>query len=246
MTLYNEKFYSSRNDKTKYSASVILSIVKDIIPAFTSMIDLGCGVGTWLNTSLELGVKDIIGVEGNWVNRDLLMIPKDRFIEQDLSKNTQLALNKKYDLAISLEVAEHLPGSSSEAFVRLLTELSDFVMFSAATPFQGGKGHVNEQWPQYWINFFEKEGYTALDIIRKKIWNDTSIPHWYRKNILLYVKEEHIKDLNIGNAIDEHIAPEKYLISFHDLISPKIQPASYLLLSACKRRLLKNLRKVFG
>ena len=194
MTLYNNEFYENRHKNTLYSAETILSIVQEIIPEIKSAVDLGCGVGTWLSVIEKRGATEICGIDGNWVNKDYLEIQKDNFIENDFSKDVNPNIGRTFDLAISLEVAEHLPSNSAEGFVSSLTNLSEVVLFSAAIPRQGGVGHINEQWADYWITLFENRGYVAIDIIRKRIWKDESIPRWYRQNALVFIKKERIKD----------------------------------------------------
>ncbi|HTU82550.1 MAG TPA: hypothetical protein VMF61_10495, partial [Candidatus Acidoferrales bacterium] len=95
---------------------------------------------------------------------------------------------RTFDLAISLEVAEHLPESSAASFVATLTTLAPAVLFSAAVPFQGGEHHVNERWQSYWAELFERRGYTCVDCVRPRFWNDASIEFWYRQNTLVYVR----------------------------------------------------------
>jgi hypothetical protein len=148
-------------------------------------LDVGCGVGTWLSVLRERGVDDIQGVDGAWVDEQHLVIPAASFMRHDLSQ--PLSLPRRYDLAISLEVAEHLSATRAAAFVKFLTDSSDAVLFSAAIPHQGGRGHVNEQWPVYWAELFRGHGYGAVDCVRARIWNDSAIPCWYRQNILLFV-----------------------------------------------------------
>ena len=66
---------------------------------------------------------------------------------------------KAFDLALSIEVAEHVPEMYAEAFVRYLSHASDLVLLTAAPPGQTGTGHVNEQPKLYWINKFLECGY---------------------------------------------------------------------------------------
>src|ERR1039458_216669 len=40
---------------------------------------IGCGDGTWLSVFRKLAVDDILGIDGDYVTRDLLQIPQDRF-----------------------------------------------------------------------------------------------------------------------------------------------------------------------
>ncbi|MCI5165514.1 MAG: methyltransferase domain-containing protein, partial [Candidatus Electrothrix sp. GM3_4] len=182
---YGHDFYKDRHNKTIYSATKVISIILDALPKVNSAIDFGCGVGTWLSVLKEKGVCEVQGLDGPWVEKDLLEIPHDNF--RQINFEGIISCDKQYDLAISLEVAEHLSDKSAVRFVESLTAASDFILFSAAILFQGGNGHVNEQWPDYWADMFAKRGFVALDIVRSKIWNDSQIPTWYRQNILLYV-----------------------------------------------------------
>lgn len=188
MKAYKNTYYQDRNAATRHSAQTILSILLELFPAIHSATDLGCGVGAWLAAAREKGIQDIQGFDGKWVNQDMLVIPRERF--QVANLNEPIAVTRRFDLAISLEVAEHLPPQCAESFVNSLTSLSNIVLFSAAVPQQGGRNHFNEQWPEYWAKFFEDRGFCVLDLIRKRIWHDDNIPYWYRQNIFLYVKKD--------------------------------------------------------
>jgi len=100
---------------------------------------------------------------------------------------------KKFDLVISLEVAEHLPRECSGVFIESLTRLGPVIIFSAAIPFQGGTDHVNEQWPDYWARRFNEKDFMAVDCIRKKIWQNDNVFYWYAQNILMYVKRDYLE-----------------------------------------------------
>ena len=67
------------------------------------------------------------------------------------------------------------------------------VLFSAAIPLQEGIDHQNEQWPEYWAERFEREGYSVLDPLRKKIWQNKNVEFWYIQNILLYVHQGYLE-----------------------------------------------------
>lgn len=191
---YDRDFYSERHRKTLYSARKILSIVVDALPEVDSAADFGCGVGTWLSVLREQGVRDILGMDGPWVEGDLLEIPEEDFRRIDFEEFT--GIDGRYDLAISLEVAEHLSENRAPGFIGALTDASDFVLFSAAIPFQAGRFHVNERWPDYWAGLFAERGYVPLDFIRGMIWNDEGIPFWYRQNTLLFVREQRLDQVD--------------------------------------------------
>ena len=128
------------------------------------------------------------GIDGEYINKNDLLIPENKFITFDLKK--EINLDKKFDLVVSLEVAEHLPEKCAQSFVKSLTNLGDFILFSAAIPSQGGTNHINEQWPEYWINIFNKFNFKVFDCVRHKIWNNQKVDWWYSQNCFLYVKKE--------------------------------------------------------
>ena len=194
---YTEKFYRKRMDeKLIYSADRMLSMVLERLPPVNSVVDVGCGLGTWLLIFLKLQNQraDILGIDGPWMDPDLLVIPQDSFLAVDLSLETP-RIERKYDLAISLEVAEHLPPEKAEEFISFLTDISDFVLFSAAIPFQGGTNHFNEQWQGYWADLFEQKGYVPIDFIRPGLWNDDKISFHYRQNTILYSRKDRVKEI---------------------------------------------------
>jgi len=219
MERYDSEFYRDRNKLTRLAAETILALVQRAIPKIEAAIDVGCGVGTWLSVLREQGVAEVAGIDGDWVDRESLVIPPDCFIRRDLSVS-DIDLKRKYDLVISLEVAEHLPPERAEPFVTRLTELGDFVLFSAAIPGQGGVNHVNEQWPEYWIELFGRRGYAPFDIIRRHIWAEDRIAVHYRQNILLFVKRERVPDLRIA---DRSVTPEVFSVVHPRLFENKLR-----------------------
>ncbi|MGI9149607.1 MAG: class I SAM-dependent methyltransferase [Chloroflexota bacterium] len=164
-----------------------------------SVVDVGCGLGTWLSVFREQGVDDVIGVDGEYVRTELLQIPSENFLRYDLTR--ALILDRTFDLVVSLEVAEHLPSNSAEAFVESLTLLGPVILFSAAIPRQGGANHVNEQWPEYWIQLFDSRGYACLDPIRPHIWLKEDIEPWYIQNAFLYVERAYLESNQALKAV---------------------------------------------
>jgi len=153
-----------------------------------SVVDFGCGTGTWLAVFSRYGVREILGVDGPWIDHELLEIPSDRFVARDLSK--PFYLDRQFDLVLSLEVAEHLPPESAHGFLDSLTRLGPIVLFSAAIPYQGGTGHLNEQWPEYWASLFERRGFNAVDCIRRRVWENPAVEWWYAQNAILLVRDD--------------------------------------------------------
>lgn len=168
---------------------------------FNTVLDVGCGTGTWLAIAKELGINEILGIDGINLKQEELKIPIGNFINCDLT--TPINLNKKFDLLLCLEVAEHLPPENAETFVEVLTRHSDFIVFSAAIPNQGGQNHLNEQWPDYWQKLFSKNGYYPSEIIRNHFWDNKDVEWWYKQNIIIYASKSMLSSLNI--AVSENV-----------------------------------------
>jgi SAM-dependent methyltransferase len=185
--LYTPQFYEAHQGGARRSARQIIPLVLNWVHA-NSVVDIGCGTGSWLAVVRECGIDDILGVDGHHVDQDQLEIPQDKFVPRDLTGPVDLG--RSFDLAISLEVAEHLPAECASTFVASLVRLAPIVLFSAAIPGQGGTHHVNEQWQDYWANLFQKHAYVAIDMIRPAIWHDCQIEWYYRQNALIYAHKE--------------------------------------------------------
>lgn len=182
---YDGVFYDFvRNTSLPSAAEIVPPLVASLSPR--SVVDVGCGEGAWLSVFARENVGRILGIDGDYVNQDRLLIPRDCFMARDLSK--RFALNERFDLAISLEVAEHLPESAARPFTASLSGLAPAILFSAGVPGQGGTEHINEQWPSYWAALFAECEFDCFDFLRQKFWNDDRIAWWYRQNVLLFAK----------------------------------------------------------
>jgi len=183
-THYDVNFFAAQQDGSIRSAKEILPIVFRLLDV-ESAADVGCGTGGWLAVCKAQGVREVLGIDGEYVDENMLHIAPDEFRSLDLSQ--PFDLGRTFDLVISLEVAEHLPEHAARTFVDSLTKHAQAVLFSAAIPYQGGKHHVNEQWQSYWAELFGSAGYVAVDCIRPLIWDNPNVQWWYAQNTILYV-----------------------------------------------------------
>jgi SAM-dependent methyltransferase len=187
---YDQSFYNSIEADSISSAKEIVPFVLDLIkPA--SVIDVGCGTGAWLSVFQELGIEDILGIDGGYVDKNSLRIAQNKFRAHDLTR--PLKIERKFDLVVSLEVAEHISSRYAKKFIESLTSLGSVVMFSAAIPYQGGTNHINEQWQDYWEKIFYKNGFEAIDYVRKLVWDNPKVGPWFAQNMIIYVQKDYLE-----------------------------------------------------
>ena len=207
---YTESFYDSVKSSSEPSAEIVVPLIIDLVRPKT-VVDVGCGSGAWLRRFKQLGCQ-IQGLDGPWVNVDQLVISKEEF--QIINFESTFKLKTSYDLAICLEVAEHLSENSADKFMESLCVLAPVICFSAAIPGQGGTNHLNEQWQSYWIEKFNSMGFECYDCLRPTIWYNVNIAVHYRQNIFIFVKKSQ----------DEITIPEHQHIrnSISDLVHPSV------------------------
>ncbi len=202
---YSNDFYDAISLDSRRAATVILPIVFDIVKP-DSVVDVGCGTGVWLNVAQLLGVSQVLGLDGAHVTSSRQVIDPSSFVAVDLSVGP-LNLAARYDLAMSLEVAEHLRIERASGFVAELCRASDAVLFSAAIPGQGGAHHINEQWLSMWVRAFESNDYVAFDVIRPVVWTNPEVRAWYKQNTMLFVNAQRHDLIDSAARAADAIAP---------------------------------------
>lgn len=252
MRVYTDHFFGEQRERSRQSAREIVPLILDLVQP-RSVVDVGCGVGTWLSVFRACGLDDVVGLDGDYVDTRLLEIPEGSFRRHDLT--APLQLDRQFDLVLSLEVAEHIPPAYAEAFVTTLTQMGACVCFSAAIPRQGGTGHVNERWPEYWAEQFRRRGYVVIDCIRKRVWRNPKVASWYAQNTLLYVREDRLADYpalqrarESGGALPLAIVhPKRYLYMTdprHLPLRDVLAALPVLVINAIRRRLKPRLVQV--
>lgn len=221
--LYNDLHkgqLTQEEEKNHHSADVIIDILKDYIQP-KSVLDIGCGLGTWLQVAKEKWNCDTVGVEGHWVE------DREGLVKVDLEKGFDL--NRKFDLAICLEVGEHLSAAAAPLLVQSLTRHAEIILFSAAIPGQGGHGHINEQFLNYWIDLFGACWYWPCNFIRASIWDRKDVHWWLTQNTMLFVKDGYRSTL--GHTLREmnEDSPTIYNIVHPDVYASRIQQANPLM-----------------
>jgi hypothetical protein len=242
----SEQLYVHTEEIHNFSAAeqVLPVIIKMMSPK--SILDVGCGIGTWLSVATNLGIKEILGIDGEHVDQELLRISKDNFQTYDLEK--PFKLGRKFDILLCLEVAEHISTKSSEVLIESLTTHSDVIIFSAAIPGQDGQNHINEQWPEYYQNLFRKYDFDAFDILRNQFWNNTKVEWWYRQNMIVYAKANTLalKNFNPSIPIQSFVHPELLLLKnekIKQLRELLFKEAAYPGFFISAKRLMKSIIK---
>ena len=196
---------------TGSSAVAIVDLVLQYLDP-KSVVDVGCGTGTFLQEFEKRGVATILGLDGP-ATKAAFGPDESNFLAVNLAEPVELT--RRFDLALCLEVAEHLPAGSADLLVETLTDLAPVVLFSAAHPAQGGQGHINERWPVYWQRRFSKHNYVLLDILRGPLSDQPRVLDCYRWNIVLYVESS--RCTAILDRAEEFNVPDAFVQAEHDV-----------------------------
>ena len=185
--IYDDKFFDKNLEWNKPIAAKLVNVLIDYFSP-SSVVDLGCGNAEFLNEFYKKGIK-IQGYEGSRCAIGKALIDK-KYIQLFDLKN-KIFSPHKFDLAICLEVAEHIEKKFSKRLMENLTSLSDTVVFTAASPDQGGHFHINEQSRGFWIGLFKERSYNLDNDTTEKIkqeMKEEGILWWYCDNIMIFRK----------------------------------------------------------
>jgi SAM-dependent methyltransferase len=198
---YRERFFDYQQVGSLASARAVVPLLLAHLKP-RSVLDVGCGAGAWVRAWLDAGCANVVGVDGSYVQPQQLLFAPSRFQAVDVS--APFDAGRGFDLVQCLEVGEHLDPSASETLVRNLVAHAPVVLFSAAPPGQGGEHHVNERPYEYWRELFARHDFELFDFVRQRIAQCADVEPWYRYNILLFVRGDHIGALEPAVA-DTHV-----------------------------------------
>ncbi len=187
--IYTDDFFSVSHHQLvlKDTPSVLAELIQSRYSP-KSVVDFGCGCGMYLYELESRGIE-IFGIDGSPAAKRNLIISRDQFRLADVTSD--IILPKRYDIAMCLEVAEHIPTSASPTLVKNVTQYSDLVVFSSAHKGQGGHDHINEQDPRFWIDLFNQRDFEFLVEDTQKIKDELSKAKaifWLVDNIAIFRK----------------------------------------------------------
>lgn len=187
MTFSPDLYEIIRRGCQESAARVVPRVMELLSPS--SVIDVGGGEGWWARAFFDAGCGKVLLVDSSVEEPGWERSEGERtYTATNLDLEAELITNdlSRFDLAVCLEVAEHVTPDAGDRLVRVLVDAARSVLFSAAIPGQGGSGHVNEQWPGYWVDRFAAAGLACSDALRWEIWDDDRVEPWYRQNLLLF------------------------------------------------------------
>ena len=207
---YDDRFFEGQEQEATRSADVVIPHIIEFLGGVpTTVLDVGCGIGAWLSVWALAG-SEILGVDGQYLDDSKILIPVDRFVSYDLT--LPLNLGRRFDLVTCLEVLEHLDEQAGQRLVGSLTSHGEVIVFSAASPGQGGTHHVNNRWPSYWARIFANYGYRVIDPFRSLIWGDERISWWYRQNLLVATSRPELDPADTKSLDKAHPELVRYLM----------------------------------
>lgn len=231
---YNDVWYQQQVSLAYRSAKIYVEHLHKVIQP-KRVVDVGCGRGAWLKAFGESSATTLVGIDGTWNSQEKMIDPKILFYGVDLNRPISIG-QERFDLAICLEVAEHLKPESAETFIRSLTDLSNVLVFGAAYSGQGGTDHFNEQPHSYWAEIFNALGYLAYDYFRPALWGELEVRFWYQQNTFFYVKKNSTEELKLSKLGLQPILNTKWMNCIHPVMYERTRLASEI--SMAKRYIL--------
>lgn len=229
MARLSQATYDAVRDGAIQSAAVVLPLLARSGEQPRGVLDVGAGEGHWLDAAHALwpGIptlgldlverQDTFPLVTFWdadgdVEMPLLAGPHATEKREDGFPATA---HSRWPLVLCLEMAEHVKPETGDKLIAELCRVAERVAFSAAIPGQGGDGHVNEQWPSYWGERFNRHGFFLTDPWRLALWGDERVEPWYRQNLLLAQPATLFRDGRVSGSLANMAQP-------HALVHPAV------------------------
>ena len=179
---YNPVVFKMYDRLAVRDSPAIVSALRAHFPGACRVIDVGAGSGAFAAEARRQGLT-ATAIERSRHGRRLAKRHGIRALHFDLRATPPTTVEGRLDLAYCFEVAGHIPSELADELVDFLCQLAPAVAFTAASPGQGGTGHINEQPAGYWTARFAARGYapTPLSLPTAEL-----SPHWGKTNVLAF------------------------------------------------------------
>jgi predicted O-methyltransferase YrrM/2-polyprenyl-3-methyl-5-hydroxy-6-metoxy-1,4-benzoquinol methylase len=171
-----------------FNSGMASYIARTIKPENT--LEFGCGLGLYCHfLKTQLDIKKVFGIEPEPMGGvfDSPTGPTQLAINIFLDKHPE-PLEQKFDLVMSIEVAEHIPREKHDfLFDFLVSHTSNWIVFSGARVGQGGHGHISERDEEDWKSEFLKRGMIFQDELTwniRQACNEKNINH--QQNLMVF------------------------------------------------------------
>jgi trans-aconitate methyltransferase len=186
--IYSPRYYQTMVEP--YAQRSALPMAESIVETFhpKSVVDVGCGSGALLVALRKLGVRQSLGLDSSDAGLNIANARGLTTRRFDITTG-RWACTKCFDVAVSMETAEHLPEDAADRYIALLCSLAPIVVFTAAQPGQGGIGHINEQPRQYWVDQFLACGMHPADelvAVWQPVWTAAGVANFYTRNLMIF------------------------------------------------------------
>lgn len=215
--LFTPEVYEQIRLGAQQSAAAIVPVLIEVCEP-NDVVDVGCGEGWFAREFAQAGCA-VTGYD-EWVTEPTL-VGGVEFRHIDLEADSSPIFAARHDLAVCLEVAEHIHAEAGDLLVEHLCASAPIIVFSAAIPGQGGHGHLNEQWPAYWVERFARQGFSGSGSLRWHFWNDGRVEPWYKQNLLLFAKTETLMKAVSRFAPDYTIYPVVHPAFYESRVSER-------------------------
>lgn len=170
-----------------FDAGLMAAIIDHLAPADrwqgAGVIDLGCGPGRYLEPLASLGAI-CLGVEPHFMSPDVDWAQ----LCADIAGPLPMALaDPPPHLTICLEVLEHIDRAGHRRAFDNIAQIAagGILVFSAATPGQGGQGHITERPEAEWRDELAARGLTCDERATADLRAAADLP-WHRSNVMVW------------------------------------------------------------
>jgi cyclopropane fatty-acyl-phospholipid synthase-like methyltransferase len=187
--IYDKRYNDFLDAVASESAPAMAATIERIFKP-NSIIDVGCGAGTLLAQLKRIGLE-VKGLE--YSDAGIARCREKGVHVEKFDLETEEAIQGSWDVTVSFEVAEHLPESLADNYVRVISQFSPAVIMSAATVGQGGHDHVNEEPHEYWIEKMQRRGFDYDGQTSYQVRVELAgkgVASWYVNNTMIFRRKD--------------------------------------------------------